>query len=153
VKRMALGAVAAAAVMLLASPAAAQYPDVADIAVSDTTLACPGEDFTISGEGFLPGETVTIFFDGEEVASVTAGDDGTFTVTITVPDAAAGSHTVTAVGEESGGDASATVTCVAGAAVAFTGANISVGLILVAALIAVGAVALYAGRRRSRSAA
>jgi hypothetical protein len=153
VRKIVLAVVAAATVTLLAGPATAQYPDVSDVSVSDTSLACPGEDLTVSGEGFLPGETVNVFFDDQQVASVTAGDDGSFTVTITAPDAAPGQHTVTAVGEESGSDSSATVTCVTGAAVAFTGANISMGLILLAALVAVGAVALYAGRRRARTSA
>jgi hypothetical protein len=148
---MTLVVLAAAAVSLLSGPASAQeYPDAAVITVSDTSLACPSEDLTISGSGFLPGETVDIFFDGEQVATVEADSDGTFTVTITAPDAAAGEHSVTAVGE-SGGDDSVTVTCVTGAAVAFTGANISLGLILLAALVAIGAVALYAGRRRAQS--
>jgi hypothetical protein len=148
-----LAVVTVAAVLLLSGPASAQdYPDAAVITVSDTSLACPSEDLTISGSGFLPGETVDIFFDGEQVATVEADSDGTFTVTITAPDAAPGEHSVTAVGE-SGGDDSATVTCVTGAAVAFTGANISMGLILLAALVAIGAVALFAGRRRARSTA
>ena len=150
-RKMTLVVVAAAAVLLLSGPASAHdYPEAAVITVSDTSLACPSEDFTISGSGFLPGETVDIFFDDDQVATVEADSDGTFTVTITAPDAAAGEHSVTAVGE-SGGDDSATVTCVTGAAVAFTGANISMGLILLAALVAIGAVALYAGRRRARS--
>lgn len=151
-RKVFLSVPAVAAVLLLAGPASAQeYPDAAVITVSDTSLACPSEDLTISGSGFLPGETVDIFFDGEPVATVEAAPDGTFTVTIAAPDAAAGEHTVTAVGE-SGGDDSATVTCVTGAAVAFTGANISMGLILLAALVGIGGVALYAGRRRAGSA-
>lgn len=149
--RMTLAVVAAGAVLLLAGPATGQtYPDAAVITVSDTSLACPSEDFTISGSGFIPGETVEIFFDGAEVATVEADPDGTFTVTIAAPDAAAGEHTVTAEGD-GGSDDEATVTCVTGAAVAFTGANISRGLLLLAALVAVGAGALYAGRRRARS--
>lgn len=150
-RKMTLALVATAAVVLLSGPASGQtYPDVAVITVSDTSLACPSEDLTISGSGFLPGETVEIFFDGSQEATVEAASDGTFTVTITAPDAAAGEHTISAVGE-SGSDDSATVTCITGAAVAFTGANISMGLILLAALVAIGAGALYAGRRRARS--
>jgi hypothetical protein len=153
VTKMTLAVLATAAVLVLTGPASAQeYPDAAVITVSDSSLACPSEDFTITGSGFLPGETVDIFFDSEQVATVEADSDGTFTVTIAAPDAPAGEHTVAAVGE-SGSDDTATVTCVTGAAVAFTGANISMGLILLAALVAVGAVALYAGRRRARSTA
>jgi IPT/TIG domain len=143
---------------LVAGPAAAQYPDAADIAIDDAAIDCPsGETLTITGEGFIPNEpAVRIFFDGEEIARVFPSDEGTFSVTVDPPGAAAGEHTIQArqfVAAEEPDEivASATLTCVAGAAVAFTGANISMGLILLAALIIVGVAALVAARRRSRA--
>jgi hypothetical protein len=145
-------AVLAASVILplLAARAIAQYPQVADITVSDASLACPGDDFTVAGEGFTPASTVDIFVDGEPVATVEADGQGDFSAMIHAPDAAAGEHTITA--ESSAGDrATATVTCLA-AGVAFTGADISMSLILLVALVAVGAVALWVGRRRARAA-
>jgi hypothetical protein len=149
-RRIAAIVAAPTIVLLVAGPAAAQYPQAADITISDATLSCPGDEFTVAGEGFTPGSTVDIFVDGEPVATVDADGQGDFSVTIDAPDAAAGEHTVTA--ESSAGDrATATVTCVA-AGVAFTGADISVGLLLLMALVAVGAVTLYAGRRRARAA-
>jgi Bacterial Ig domain len=150
VSKVVFGGALVAALFVLVSPVSAQYPRVADISISDTTLSCPGDEFTITGTGFTPGSTVDIFVDGEQVASMQADEQGEFSVTIDAPDAAAGEHTVTA--ESSEGDrASATITCV-GAAVAFTGADISRGLLLLIALVAVGALALYAGRRRARTA-
>jgi hypothetical protein len=150
VRRIAAALAAPALTLVVASPANAQYPQAADITVSDATLACPGEEFTVAGQGFTPGSTVDIFVDGQPVATVEAGGRGDFSAMIHAPDAAAGEHSITA--ESSAGDrATATVTCLA-AGVAFTGADISMGLILLVALVAVGAVALLAGRRRARAA-
>jgi hypothetical protein len=150
VRRVFAAPAALVIVLSLATPAIAQYPQVADITVSDASLACPGDEFTVAGQGFTPGSTVDIFVDGEPVATVEADDRGDFSAMIHAPDAAAGEHTITA--ESSAGDrATATVTCLA-AGVAFTGADISMGLVLLVALVAVGAVALLAGRRRARAA-
>jgi hypothetical protein len=152
VKARRIGGALAAPVLILvvASPATAQYPQTADITVSDATLACPGDEFIVAGEGFTPGSTVDIFVDGEPVATVEAEDQGDFSATAGAPDAPAGDHAITA--ESSAGDrATATVTCLA-AGVAFTGADISMGLILLVALVTVGAVALFAGRWRARAA-
>jgi hypothetical protein len=161
VKRILLvSSMAAVVTALVAGPAAAQYPDAADIAISDAAIDCPsGETLTITGEGFIPNEpAVRIFFDGEEIARVFPSDEGTFSITVDPPGAAAGEHTIQArqfVAAEEPDEivASATLTCVAGAAVAFTGADISLGLVLLAVLLIVGVGALVAGRRRSRSAA
>jgi Bacterial Ig domain len=149
VRKLVFGLVLGASLLLLTAPASAQYPQVSDITISDATLSCPGDEFTIQGEGFTPGSTVDIFVDGEHEATVEADEQGEFSVTIDAPDAAAGEHTVTAESSE-GDTASATVTCV-GAAVAFTGADVSRGLILLVALVGIGGVALYAGRRRARA--
>jgi hypothetical protein len=158
--------VALMATAVMSGPAAAQepcgepgYPPCAAvIQISDATIDCPsGEELTITGSGFIPNEpAVRIFFDGEEVARVFPDNQGNISVTIDPPGAAAGQHTIEArqfVSAEEPDEivATATLTCV-GAAVAFTGptTNISLGLILLVALVVVGAVALVAGRRRAR---
>jgi hypothetical protein len=133
--------------LIMSAPAAGQYVGPAVVSVSDATLSCPGDDFTLTGEGFDPNTEVSITFDGDQLASVTTDSDGNFSATITAPEAAAGSHTVTASG--GGESASATVTCVAEGAVAFTGRDISMGLILLAGLIVAGGTALALGRRRA----
>jgi len=137
------------AILALGGGAGAQTypPDVASISVSDATLSCP-QPFTVSGDGFVPGDTVTVTFDGESIGSATVDEQGEFSVEVTAPDAAAGSHTVTASNSDS---ASATVSCVGPAApgVAFTGANITVGLLLLVGLLVAGAGALLLGRRRA----
>lgn len=148
-----------AGLVLSAVPAAAQYPQAADIVLSDASIDCPsGETLTITGSGFIPNEpAVRIFFDGEQVAEVFPDDQGNISVTIDPPGSAVGEHTITArqsAGAEEPGQivATATLVCV-GAAVAFTGYDITLGLILLVALILAGAVALVLGRRRSRAAA
>ena len=157
-----LVAVAAAAIVMapMAGPVSGQYGGpVADITLSDASISCAtGETLTITGEGFLPNEPfVRIFFDGDQIAQVFPDDQGNISVTVDPPGAAAGQHTISAeqfVAPEEDDliTASATVTCV-GAAVAVTGANISVGLILLITLLIVGAGAIFVGRRRARSAA
>ncbi|MGH2652903.1 MAG: hypothetical protein ACRDHV_00945 [Actinomycetota bacterium] len=158
-KRISVALVALGALLLVAGPAPAQEPTpdypigAAQISLSDLSAACPGGTTTISGENFLPGVPVSIQFDGEEIASVTPGDDGTLSVTITLPEAAGGTHTITAV--QPGSDpASATITCVVAApGLAVTGGNVQVWMLLVAGLVVVGGVALVAGRRRARRSA
>jgi hypothetical protein len=162
VKRIGTAAAAVAILLVVAGPAAAQEefnypPGLIDITVSDTTVACPGSTVTISGTGFADDVEIGIFFDDLLVATVFPTQEGTFSATIDVPEAAAGTHTITAVQVLPDGtvlEESATVTCVAAApGLAVTGGNISMGLLLLAGLIVVGAVALVAGRRRSRTSA
>jgi hypothetical protein len=159
-KTIVVASVALVALVLATAPASAQYPGAADIQLSDASIDCPsGETLTITGEGFIPNEpAVRIFFDGEQIAEVFPDDDGSFSVTIDPPGAAAGQHTIEArqfVAAEEPDEivATATLTCVAGAAVAFTGANITWGVVILAVLLVVGIAALVVGRRRARSAA
>jgi hypothetical protein len=161
VKRISVVLVVVGALLTVAAPASAQTPPPpdfyvgeADISLSDISGACPGGTTTVFGEEFIPGVPVSIQFDGQEIASVTPGDDGTFSVTITLPEAAAGTHTITAV-QPGSEPASATFTCVVAAApgLAVTGGNVQVWMLLVAGLVVVGAVALVAGRRRARRSA
>ncbi|MEG9246531.1 choice-of-anchor G family protein [Arthrobacter sp. Soc17.1.1.1] len=79
----------------------------------DPTITVPatvvaGDGITVTGDGFAPGETVTVSIpgvDGDEQISVgtTAGAEGTITVTVPVPaDYPAGAVEITAVGAVSG---------------------------------------------------
>jgi hypothetical protein len=149
-------------VPLSVPPAAAQYPpqQVATIELDKAVVDCPsGEGLTITGSGFIPNEPfVRIFFDGDIIAEVLPDDEGSFTVTVDPPAAAAGEHTITAeqfVAAEEPDllTAFASVTCQGGVGVAFTGQNLSEAVMLLLALLAVGAAALAAGRRRAGRAA
>ncbi len=139
------------------APAAAQYPpgDQAEVAVSRVAVTCP-ETITVSGSGFSPGSRVTISFEGDVVARAMVDAQGEFAAEITVPAAEPGRHTLTVSGEDTRGRAvsrNVTIQCVAEspAGVALTGTNITVWMIIAAALLLTGAAALAAGRRRPRS--
>lgn len=150
---------ATAALLLLAGPAGAQeYPiDDAECGVSATVVP-PGGSITVSCNNLLPGSPWTITFESEPqvLATGTAGADGSFSASVTIPgDASPGSHTLTITGTEEDGDPFSisipiTVTGAAVPGLAVTGGNITMGLILLAALLAGAAVALLVGRRRSR---
>jgi LPXTG-motif cell wall-anchored protein len=97
-KRMAVLAVAL--IGLMAAPAAAQQYPPGDnlVTVSDTT-PCPGGPVTITAQTFAAGSTVEIALDGTPIASATAGDDGTVSVDVVVPETTQlGAHTITATG-------------------------------------------------------
>lgn len=70
---------------------------------------------TIRGSGFAPGETVAIAVDGEPLDTVEAGEDGSFSLAY-APESGApiGSSTVTAIGDETGDEVSATLSIVSG---------------------------------------
>ena len=88
----------AGALAMIAAPATAQYPQAANIALSNAAINCPSaEELTITGEGFIPNEpAVRIFFDGQQIAEVFPNGEGSFSVTVDPPGAAAGQHTITA---------------------------------------------------------
>jgi arabinogalactan endo-1,4-beta-galactosidase len=159
VRRIVMAAMAAATLLLVAGPAAAQqYPPLGvQITISDVTPACPGGVMTVSGTGFTPGGEVQIFVesDGILVATTTADETGSFSVTFEVPVSTPGAHTVTAVDVATGEATSAGFVCpaVAVPGLAVTGGNISVWMILLAGLVVVGAAALVAGRRRANRSA
>lgn len=143
----------------MAGPASAQYPPgAAEIFLSDASGACPGGIITISGSGWIPLEpAVLVSFDGEEIGRDFPDDEGNFSVTVTLPEAAAGTHTVTAIqfiaaDEPDVIEASATFTCVGPAGLAVTGGSVQVWMLLVLGLAVVGAASLVAGRRRRRRA-
>jgi hypothetical protein len=126
--------------------------------VSDRTIDCGADSFTVSGSGWAPGQTVQIFFAGDQVGSATPDAQGDFSVQVDSPDAPSGTHTLRA--EQGGNSASAQVTCTGDGAVgaagaggiAFTGANIMTALLILIGLLAAGALTLAYGRRRGNAA-
>lgn len=156
-KRTFLAVLAMTAVLALAAPAAAQpiYVGNITIGLSAAAGACPGDTITVTGTEFTPGGDVTVLFDGDVVATTQADDDGDVSVTIALPEAAAGDHVITLVDEASGKSVSTVFTCVGAAAapgLAVTGGDFKVWMLLLGGLILVGAVALFASRRRARNA-
>jgi LPXTG-motif cell wall-anchored protein len=106
---------------------------------------------TITGSNWCPGSEVQIFVDGDLVGTAHVASDGTFTFTL--PNSVGpGTHHIEVVGLAP--DCRTTVTrgftivLGGGGGTAFTGANISMGLLILGALLIVGAGALVAGRRR-----
>ncbi len=68
----------------------------------------PGDSVEIAGSGFTPSSAIGLYWDGApipEANAVTAGPDGSFTATMTVPRASSGPHTI---GARSGTGAEAT---------------------------------------------
>ena len=150
-------------VALVAGPAGAQQPPyppevLGEVVVSDQTIDCAaGQAVTVSGSGWQAGQTVSITWDGQQVGTATPGADGSFSESVTPPaNAAQGEHTLAA--RQGSRSASARVTCttsaVAGGAgggeFAFTGANITVGMLILAGLLIAGALTRAMGRRRAR---
>jgi LPXTG-motif cell wall-anchored protein len=107
-----------------------------------------GSGRTITGDHWCPDSTVTIFVDGDQVGTAHVASDGTFSFTLpdSVPD---GTHTITIEGlkDDCSTVADVSFTLVLGTT-AFTGSNISIGVIALGALLIVGAGALIASRRR-----
>ena len=92
----------ALAMMLLATPgiATAQgYGTGNFLAVSDTTPT-PGQSIVVTGCCFEGTVVVAIESVPEVLGQATAGDDGTFSLTVTIPtDAPLGDHSITATGQ------------------------------------------------------
>jgi hypothetical protein len=129
-----------------------------------------GETVTVSGGNYKPDSGVDVLFDGDKIAHGQTDGQGQFSFQVTIPsDASLGKHTITVSGVGgdcvSPADVEIGVTLVVGESgggggggggaggnggggVAFTGANISLGMILIAVLVIVGAASLIVGRRR-----
>jgi hypothetical protein len=120
--------------------------------------SCPttgGSDGTITGSGWCPGSDVTISVDGDVVGTATVAGDGTFSFDLPDSVDTTVDHTITVEGLQADCQTPFTDTFVlggtgesGGGGTAFTGANISVGLLAFGALMIVGAGALLASRRR-----
>lgn len=131
--------------LLVAAPAGAQgYGDVITVT--------PGQTIEVSGSGCAGGDEVTIAIDGETVTVVTAEADGTFTARVTIPlDISLGYHTLTA-SCSTGVVLTLTLNVVASGTLPTTGSSDSTGTIVGvgAALIVLGAAAVYGARQRRR---
>ena len=127
--------------------------------------SCPtsgGSGGTITGSGWCPGSDVTISIDGDVVGTATVAGDGTFSFDLPASVDTTVDHDITVEGLQSDCQTPFTDTFVLGASgtapggggggggggTAFTGANISVGLLALGALLIVAAGALLASRRR-----
>jgi large repetitive protein len=69
-----------------------------------------GTQVTVTGSGFYAGETVTLSFDFGVLGHAKTTATGRFTTTVTIPQAAAGAHTIAARGNRSFGGANVTFT-------------------------------------------
>jgi hypothetical protein len=122
---------------------------------------CPtsgGNNGTITGAGWCPASDVTISVDGDVVGTATVAGDGTFSFDLPASVDLTVDHTIMVEGLQSDCTTPFTDTFVLGAegtgggggggGTAFTGSNISIGLLALGALLIVGAGALLASRRR-----
>jgi len=132
-----------------------EVPPVAGVAVSDRTIECGGQSFTVTGIGWVPEEPVRVSFVGERIATAVPGPQGRFSTAATAPEALRGEHTLRATQGDL--QASAMATCVPeeqveparAGVVAFTGANITVGLLILLGLLAATGATLAFGRRQT----
>ncbi len=100
--RRLLACLVALLALAAAAPAAlAEYPPATEeLAVTDTAPA-PGDEILVTGDGFMPGSTVTLTFESTPVFLATALVDanGHFSVWVRIPlGASAGWHTIRARG-------------------------------------------------------
>ncbi len=58
------------------------------------TIGATGTELTVNGSGFIPGHTITVYYDDIAIATVLADNNGDFTATFTVPPGG-GSHVIT----------------------------------------------------------
>lgn len=151
-------------VFVLTGPAASaqQYtPAEEGQQVSDTQLT-PGEPFTVSGNRFASGSTVTVRFDAQVLGTVLVRPNGTFSGQFTTPaDAKPGAHTISSTGTAPGGAPRVLRSTVQVLGAAFnragtlprTGTGLTLPLATSAGLlIGAGTVAIIATRRRRRAA-
>jgi hypothetical protein len=147
--------------MFVAAPsasAACKYPPCPPPTVGvGNTHPTPGGTTGLSGARWCPGSTVQIFLDGKLVGTAIVDSTGHFTFNLHIPpNISPGHHTITFTGLDSTCDNTVTLTqgiVIGGAAASggnlpFTGSNISVGVLLLIALLIIGATSLVAGRRR-----
>jgi hypothetical protein len=136
------------------------YPSCPPDVVIDNTNPTVGSHVVVSGSNWCPGTQVTIYVNDFEVGTATVGADGTSTTTITIPPGIPpGPATIVVTGVGSDCQTPQTVTRHivvsahagggAGHELPFTGStNVSLGALVIFALLAVGIVSLIAGRRR-----
>jgi LPXTG-motif cell wall-anchored protein len=149
--------VMAALGLSLAVPASAQdYGAEPGITCPDVVQA--GGTLTLSGTNWLPESTVVLTIDGEVVGTPETDSTGSFTTTVTIPaDLEPGQHSLVATGRDQNGDPFSancpfTVTGAEAPGIPVTGTNVSLGLIILGAMIAVGIGFLVASRRKKAEA-
>ena len=130
-----------------------QYPPNGVIVVDQTDVQVGGE-VAVRGSGCVPGETLSVLFDGAQVGTMPSDSGGNFAGSVTVPAGTnPGQHLITVRG--SGCELNAVVTVVgAGAtrALAFTGSSSTLTYVLVGfAAVMFGGVLVLGTRRRRAS--
>jgi LPXTG-motif cell wall-anchored protein len=148
--------VMAALGLALAAPAFAQYP-VPNPEISCLSITQAGATVGVDGTFWLPNSTVVLTFTSDPVVVGTPQTDGegSFSTTVTIPsDATAGDHTITGTGLDQNGEP-AQASCpieVTGAGapgeIPVTGTNVSLGLVILGAMILAGLGLLVMGRRK-----
>jgi len=161
-KRLGIAVVLAAAVgVLMAQPASAgPYAPPPTVSVGNTNPSA-GSSTLVSGNNWCAGSTVSVYLDGAFVGTATVGADHKFDFDLFLPNnISPGSHTITVVGLDQACESTQSVQVgivIAGGAAGggggagalpFTCSNVSVGFLLLIALVLAGGIALIAGRRR-----
>lgn len=138
-----------------ASPAPSPTTTAASVSASlSTTTVTPGGQVTVTGRGYVPGEAIELWLHSNPVklATLTASADGTFSRTVTVPEATEGGAHRIEVRAATSGTISLNLTVVAGLAVTGADSSPTVALGGVAVLLlAAGVSVAVARRRRTRS--
>ena len=134
-------------------------PGQCQLAISQASAA-RGETIIAAGNGFIPGEQVSLSVGGQTVRSMSADTNGNISGDLTIPDSAplgrteiraqGGAQVLSAAFEVVAAPAAerSRAAAAAGAAVARTGTYIAATGLAGAALVAVGAVLVIGARRR-----
>ena len=106
------GAVTAAALVLLAPAAGAQYSNVAAVSVTNSSDSCvPGQSITATAVGFAFFTTVTFRFNGQVIGTAQTDGEGNATLTVPYPDGVdPGTYQLTATGLSAVDNVTVTVT-------------------------------------------
>jgi hypothetical protein len=152
-RRFAILCIVAVAVILVAPAALAQnYPPGPTISVSDSTVPT-GSQTTVCGDGWMPGSDVSISIDGTDLGTAHVRPDGTFCKTVTL-NVIPGGYVIIVTGIAANGQSARETVAVqvlpvvvGGGGPAFTGASISMWLVLLVAFLVLGLVLLAASRR------
>ncbi|WP_238007401.1 hypothetical protein KZZ52_02190 [Dactylosporangium sp. AC04546] len=123
---------------------------------SGRTTVSPGEEFTVAGQGMLPGSTVTVEIRStpKVLATATVTGGGTFSATVKVPSSiAAGAHTLAVRGTAADGTPVETTVPVLVSGLAVTGSPVTSMVKTGVAALVVGLILLLGLRRLRRPAA
>lgn len=153
-----VAAVALGLSLAWAGPAFAYGPGGAPALTSNSSSTTPGGSLLVTGSNFVPDEGITLTLHSTPVilGTTTATGSGTFSVTVTIPsDTTPGTHTILASGTT--GDSATTTIVVTGlvsstatvtSGLAFTGADIAAVSAVGAIALALGGMLVLSGRRR-----